>query len=112
MNIPNITERCRKARLRWYGHVRKLDQRWYGHVRKLDQRWHGNVRTLDQCCAGRQTRRWYRAHTARRRRLTTVHCVNRLMRAIGATEDDVPNRTGRSDHSTGWDRLEEDYIIE
>ena len=37
LKVENITERCRKARLRWFGHVRRRDQntseerlwRWY-----------------------------------------------------------------------------------
>ena len=33
LKVENITERCRKARLRWFGHVKKQDQEYIGRKR-------------------------------------------------------------------------------
>ena len=30
LKVENITERCRKARLRWFGHVKRRDQEYFG----------------------------------------------------------------------------------
>ena len=30
IKVENITERCRKARLRWFGHVKRRDQEYVG----------------------------------------------------------------------------------
>ena len=30
LKVENITERCRKARLRWFGHVKRRDQEYVG----------------------------------------------------------------------------------
>ena len=72
--VKNITERYRKARLRWFGHVKGRDQDYVGR------------KTLEMVPPGRRKRgrpkqRW-------------MDCVNRDMRAIGTTKDEVHDRTG------------------
>ncbi len=72
LKVENITERCRKVRLRWFGHVKRRDQEYIGR------------KTLEMVPPGRRKRgrpkqRW-------------MYCVNRDMRAIGTTKDEV--RTG------------------
>ena len=51
LNVENITERCRKARLRWFGHVKRLDQEYVG--RKMVEM--GEVREEDEDYVGRHT---------------------------------------------------------
>ena len=74
LKVENITERCRKARLRWFGHVKRRDQEYVGR------------KTLEMVPTGRRKRgtpkqRW-------------MDWVNRDMRAIGTTKDEVRDRTG------------------
>ena len=74
LKVENITERCRKARLRWFGHVKRRDQEYVGR------------KTLEMVPPGRRKRgrpkqRW-------------MDCVNRDMRAIRTTKDEVHDRTG------------------
>ena len=74
LKAESITERCRKARLRWFGHVKRRDQDYIGR------------KTLEMVPPGRRKRgrpkqRW-------------MDCVNRDMRAIGTTKDEVHDRTG------------------
>ena len=74
LKVENITERCRKARLRWFGHVKRRDQDYFGR------------QTLEMVPPGRRKRgrpkkRW-------------MDCVNRDMRVIGTTKDEVHDRTG------------------
>ena len=66
LKVEIITERCRKARLRWFGHVKRRDQEYVGR------------KTLEMVPPGRRKRgrpkqRW-------------MDCVNRDMRAIGKTK--------------------------
>ena len=66
IKVDNITERTRKARLRWFGHVQIRYQEYAGK------------KTLEMVPPGRRRRgrpkqRW-------------MDCVNRNMRAIGATK--------------------------
>ena len=94
LKVESIAERCRKARLRWFRHVKRRDQDYVGR------------QTLEMAPPGRRKRgrpkqRW-------------MDCVNRDMRAIGTTKDEVHDRTGwrrivcRSDPTTKWERLEEE----
>ena len=74
LKVENITERCRKARLRWFGHVKRRDQEYVGR------------KTLEMVPPGRRKKgrvkqRW-------------MDCVNRDMRAIRTTKDEVHDRTG------------------
>ena len=74
LKVENITERCRKARLRWFGHVKRRDQEYVGR------------KTLEMVPPGRRKRgrpkqRW-------------MECINRDMRATGTTKDEVHDRTG------------------
>ena len=74
LKVENITERCRKARLRWFGHIKRQDRDYVG------------IKTLETVPPGRRKRgrlkqRW-------------MDCVNRDMRAIGTTEDEVHDRVG------------------
>ena len=74
LNVENITEMCRKARPRWFGHVKRRDQEYVGR------------KTLEMVPPGRRKRgrpkqRW-------------MDCVNRDMRAIGTTKDEILDRTG------------------
>ena len=69
-------EMCRKARLRWFGHMNRRDQEYVGR------------QTLEMVPPGRRRRgrpkqRW-------------MYCVNRDMRAIGASADE---------DRTGWGRI-------
>ena len=73
LKVESIAERCRKMRLRWC-HVKRLDQDYIGR------------NTLEMVPLGRRKRgrpnqRW-------------MVCVNRDMRAIGKTKDEVNDRTG------------------
>ena len=74
LKVESIAERCRKVRLRWFGHLKRRDQDYIG--RKI----------LDMVQPGRRKRgrpkqRW-------------MDCVNRDMRAIGTMKDEVHDRTG------------------
>ena len=74
MKVESIAERYRKARLRWFGHVKRRDQDY------------GGRKTLEMVPPGRRKRgrpkqRW-------------MDCVNRDMGAIGTTKDEVHGRTG------------------
>ena len=74
LKVETITDWCRKARLRWFGHVKMRDQDYVGR------------KTLELVPPGRRKRlrlkqRW-------------MDCVNRDMRAIGTTKDEVHDRTG------------------
>ena len=67
LKVESIAERCRKARLTWFGHVKRRDQDYAGR------------KTLEMVQPGRRKRgrpkqRW-------------VDCVNRDMRAIGTTDE-------------------------
>ena len=73
LKVDSIKERCRKARLRWFGHVKRRDH-YVGR------------KTLETVPPGRRMRgrpnqRW-------------MDSVNRDMRAIGTTKDEVHDRTG------------------
>ena len=74
LKVESITERCRKARLRWFGQLKKRDQDYVGR------------KTLEMVPPGRRKRgrpkqRW-------------MDCVNRYIRAIGTTKDEVHDRIG------------------
>ena len=74
LKVESVTERCRKAKRRWFGHVKRRDQDYVGR------------KTLEMAPPGRRKRgrpkqRW-------------MDCVNRDMRAIGTTKDEVHDRTG------------------
>ena len=73
LKVESIAERCRKARLRWFGHVKRRDQEYVGR------------QTLEMVPPGRRKRgrpkqRW-------------MDCANRDMRAIGTTKDEVHDST-------------------
>ena len=74
LKVENITERCRKARLRCVGHVKRRDQEYVGR------------KTLEMLPPGRRKRGGSRQRW--------MDCVNRDMRAIGTTKDEVHDRTG------------------
>ena len=74
LKVEIIGERCRNARLRWFGHVKRRDQDYAGR------------KTLEMVPPGRRKRarpnqRW-------------MDCVNRDMRAIGTTKYEVHDKTG------------------
>ena len=74
LKVESVTERCRKAHLMWFGHVKGRDQDYVGR------------KTLETLPPGRRDRgspkqRW-------------MDCGNRDMRAIGTTKDEVHDRTG------------------
>ena len=76
LNVDNIPERCRKARLRWFGHVKS---------KRLHQEYVG--RNTPEMVPPGQRRRGRPNHI-------WMDCVNRYVRAIGRTKDDVHDRTG------------------
>ena len=65
LKVENTTERCSKASLRWFGHVKRRDQEYVGR-KTLEMVPPGRRR-------GRPKQRW-------------MDCVNRDMRAIGTTK--------------------------
>ena len=74
LKAESIAERCRKAKLRWFGHVKRRDQDYVGR------------QTLEMVQLGRRKRgrpkqRW-------------MDCVSRDITAIGTTKDEVHDRTG------------------
>ena len=91
LNEESITDRCRKTRPRWFGHVKRRDQEIVGrsttemvpHVRKRRGR-------------GRPKQRW-------------MAYVNRNMIAIGAIQNEVHARAGwmRIVSTAKWYRIEE-----
>ena len=69
LKVENITERCRKARLRWFGHVKRRDQEYVGR------------KTMEMVPSGRRKRgrpkqRW-------------MDCVNRDMRHESHRNDET-----------------------
>ena len=74
-NVENITERCRKARLMWFGHVKRRDQEYV--ERKTLEMVSPGIRRL------KPKRRW-------------MDNVNLDTRAIVTTKDEVHDRTGWS----------------
>ena len=73
LKVESIAERCRNARLRWFGHVERRDQDYVGRqTLKMVPPWRRK--------RGRPKQRW-------------MDCVNRDMRAIGTTKDEVHDRT-------------------
>ena len=73
LKVENITERCRKQN-GWFGHVKRRDQDYVGR------------KTLEMVPRGRRKRgrlkqRW-------------MDCVNRDMRVIRTTKDEVHDRPG------------------
>ena len=91
LKVEITTERCRKARLRWFGHVKRRDQEYVGR------------KTLEMVPPGRRKRR---------PKQRWMDCVNRDTRAIGTTKDEVHDRTGWgiivSAAATPQPRLEEE----
>ena len=74
LKVENTTERYRKTRLRLFGHVKRRDHDYVGR------------KTLEIVPPGRRKRR--------RPKQRWMDCVNRDMRAIGTTKDEVHDRTG------------------
>ena len=74
LKVESIAERCRKARLKWFGHVKRQDQDYVGR------------KTPEMVAPWRRKRG--------RPKQTWLECVNRYMRAIGTTKDEVHDRTG------------------
>ena len=84
LKVESIAERCRKARLRWVGHVKRRDQDYLGR------------KTLEMVPPGRRKRGWPKQRW--------VDCFNRDMTATGTTKDKVHDRTG-------WRRIESTAAI-
>ena len=78
LKVEIIAERCRKSRLSWFGHVKRRGQDYVGR------------KTLEMVTPGRRKRR--------RPMQRWMVCVNRDMRAIGTTKDEVHD-------GTGWRRI-------
>ena len=74
LEVENITERCRKARLRWFENVKRRDQEYTG--RKILETVPPGRRRR-----GRPKQRW-------------MDCVNRDIRDIATTKYDIHDRTG------------------
>ena len=74
LKVQNITERCRKARLRWFGHVKRRYQEYVGR------------QTLEMVPPGRRKRG--------RPKQVWMDCVNRDVRAIETMKYEVHDRTG------------------
>ena len=75
LKVENITQRCSKARLRWFGHVKGRDQEYVGR------------KTLEMVPPGRRKRR--------RPKQRWMDCVNRDMRAIATMKDEVHDSASR-----------------
>ena len=74
LKVESITERCRKARLMWFGHVKRREHEYVGR------------QTLEMVPPGRRKR-------ARPKQRWMVS-VNQYMRTIGTTKDEVHDITG------------------
>ena len=74
LKAESIAERCRKARLRWFGLVKRRDQDYVG------------IHNLEMVPPGRRKRG--------RPKQIWMDGVNRDIRAIGTTKDEVHDRTG------------------
>ena len=64
-----------------------------GEYERERLRWFGRVKRCDQEYVGRQTLEM-ELHGRRRRGRPMMRCINRDMRAIGTTNDEVHARTG------------------
>ena len=76
---------------------------WFGHVKRRDQDYVGR-KTMEMVPPGRR----------RRGRPRWMDSVNRVMRAIGTTKDEVHDRTGRRiivSPTIKWERLEEEHVV-
>ena len=76
LKVENITESCRKTRLVLFGHVKDRDQEYVGKKTP-----HGDGIPPGRIKRGRPKQRW-------------MDRVNRDMRAIGTTKNEVHDRTG------------------
>ena len=74
LEVESITERCRNARMGWFGHVKRRYQDYVGR------------KTMEMVPPGRRKRG--------RSKQRWMDCVNRDMRAIGMTKDEVHDITG------------------
>ena len=72
MGVVNIGVKCRKARLRWYGHVKRREENYIGR----------KMLSLDPPSTrrrGRPKQRW-------------MDTIRNDMKAVGAREEDAENR--------------------
>ena len=74
LKVESIAERCRKARLGWFGHVRRRYQDYIGR------------KPLEMVPPGRRKRG--------RPKQRMMDCVNRDTKAIGTMKHEVHDRTG------------------
>jgi len=72
LEVKNISVLCKKARLRWFGHVKRKDQNFVGRY------------TLEMKPPGKRRRG--------RPKLRWLDCVASDMKDIGATEEDAKDR--------------------
>jgi len=72
LEVENISVLCKKARLRWFGHVKRKDQNFVGRY------------TLEMKPPGKRRRG--------RPKLRWLDCVASDMKDIGATEEDAKDR--------------------
>ena len=74
LNVENVTDRCRKTRLRWFGHVKRRGQEYVG------------TKDLEMVPRGRRQ--------IKRPNQKWVDSIDRDLRAIGTTKHDVDDRSG------------------
>ena len=79
LEVDNITERCRKAILRWFGHVKRRDEEYVGRKTGYDTTWEKKKRKaeteMDVLCqprhdSYRDNKRW-----SPRQKLLEENCV-------------------------------------
>ena len=94
LKVENITERCRKARMRWFGHVKRQDQDYIGRKTADGTTWETKVRKTEAEMVG-LCQPGYESHRNDERWSAWQNWLEE-------------NCVWRSDPTTKWERLEDE----